>query len=187
MLFSKNAKLAGGSGFFFGGHVGAPVDAVNVSCEDVFKATNLPAGEDYDFDANGVLFIIKGPVPDAWQVRALEIATACGAIKAERDRRTDQGGFKVGSHWFHSDQKSRGQQGDLVILGDRIAADLQWKTMDGCFVTMTPALALEIISSRTANDQAVFAAAEAHIAAVESSDDPASYDFSAGWPDIYQN
>lgn len=36
-----------------------------------------------------------------------------------------------------------------------------------------------------ANDQAIFAAAETHKAAMESSADPANYGFSAGWPSAY--
>lgn len=104
------------------------------------------------------------------------------AIKAERDRRTDQGGYKVGTKWFHSDQKSRSQQLGLVLLGANIPPNLQWKTMDGSFVAMTQALAQQILESCAASDQAIFAVAEAHKAEMESSADPASYDFSCGWP-----
>lgn len=104
------------------------------------------------------------------------------AIKVERDRRTDQGGYKVGTKWFHSDQKSRSQQLGLVLLGASIPANLQWKTMDGSFVTMTATLAQQVLAAAAASDQAIFAAAETHKAAMEASADPASYDFSAGWP-----
>jgi len=104
------------------------------------------------------------------------------AIKAERDRRTETGGYKVGTKWFHSDQKSRSQQLGLVLLGANIPANLQWKTMDGSFVTMTAALAQQVLGAAAASDQAIFAAAEAHKAAMEASADPASYDFSGDWP-----
>lgn len=104
------------------------------------------------------------------------------AIKAERDRRTENGGYKVGAKWFHSDQKSRSQQLGLVLLGAGIPAGLQWKTMDGSFVTMTATLAQQVLAAAAASDQAIFAAAEAHKAAMEASADPASYDFSGGWP-----
>lgn len=107
------------------------------------------------------------------------------AIKAERDRRTEQGGYKVGTKWFHSDQKSRGQQLGLVLLGASIPANLQWKTMDGSFVTMTQQLAGQVLAAAAASDQAMFAAAEAHKVAMEASADPASYDYSGGWPKIY--
>jgi hypothetical protein len=68
------------------------------------------------------------------------------------------------------------------LLGANIPDGLQWKTMDGSFVTMTQALAQQILAAGAASDQAIFAAAEAHKAAMEASEDPASYDYSTGWP-----
>lgn len=106
-------------------------------------------------------------------------------IKAERDRRTTQGGYTVAGKWYHSDTFSRTQQMGLVMLGQNIPAGTQWKTMDGSFVAMTPALAAQVFSAATANDIAIFAAAETHKAAMEASADPATYDFGAGWPAIY--
>lgn len=104
------------------------------------------------------------------------------AIKASRDHRTENGGYKVGSHWFHSDQKSRSQQLGLVLLGAGIPASLPWKTMDGSFVTMSQTLAQQVLGAAAASDQAIFAAAETHKAAMEASADPSAYDFSGGWP-----
>lgn len=127
---------------------------------------------------NSTIVPYVAPAPDIAQVKAAKWE----AIKAERDRRTDYGGYKVGTKWFHSDQKSRSQQLGLVLLGGNIPAGLQWKTMDGSFVTMTQTLAQQILAAGAASDQAVFAAAEAHRAAMEASADPASYDFSVGWP-----
>jgi hypothetical protein len=108
------------------------------------------------------------------------------AIKAERDHRAQTGGFKVGTKWYHSDTFSRTQQMGLVMLGSNIPSGTQWKTMDGSFIAMTPTLAGQIFAAAAASDIATFAAAEAHIAAVTASQDPASYDFSQGWPQIYQ-
>lgn len=106
------------------------------------------------------------------------------AIKAERDRRK-AGGVKVGAKWFHSDDGSRIQQMGLVIMGASIPANLQWKTMDGTFITMTQTLASQVFQAVAASDQAIFTAAETHKAAMEASADPASYDYSGGWPKIY--
>ncbi|HJW26437.1 MAG TPA: DUF4376 domain-containing protein [Rhodocyclaceae bacterium] len=107
-------------------------------------------------------------------------------IKDERDRRTENGGYKVTvggiDKWFHSDQKSRSQQLGLVLLGANIPNNLQWKTMDGSFVAMTQELALQVLSAGAASDQTIFTAAETHKQAMESSADPSAYDFSAGWP-----
>lgn len=121
------------------------------------------------------------PVPSLAQVKA----SKWEAIKAERDRRTDQGGYKVGTKWFHSDQKSRSQQLGLVLLGANIPANLQWKTMDGSFVTMTQTLAQQILAAGAASEQAIFAAAETHKAAMELASDPSAYDFSGGWPPVF--
>ena len=57
--------------------------------------------------------------------------------------------------------------------------------MDGSFVTMTPTLAQHLLGAAAASDQAIFAAAETHKAAMEASADPASYDFSGGWPSAF--
>lgn len=111
-------------------------------------------------------------------------ATAWTAIKAERDRRK-VGGIKVGSKWFHSDDGSRIQQMGLVMMGANLPAGLQWKTMDGSFVTMTPALAQQIFTGQAASDQAIFAVAEQHRVKMETSADPAAYDFSTNWPKIF--
>ena len=35
----------------------------------------------------------------------------------------------------------------LVMLGDNIPAGLQWKTMDGSFVVMTPSLAQQVFAA----------------------------------------
>lgn len=108
------------------------------------------------------------------------------AIKAERDRRIQFGGYKVGEKWYHSDTFSRTQQMGLVMLGANIPPNTPWKTMDGSFEVMTPALAAQIFAAAAASDIAIFAAAEVHKAAMEASPEPAAYDFSAGWPNRYE-
>lgn len=104
-------------------------------------------------------------------------------IKAERDRRQLLG-VRVGGSRFHSDEKSRIQQLGLVIMGADIPAGLQWKTLDKTFVVMTPELAGQIFTATAAHDQAIFAAAETHRQAMEQSENPSDYDFSAGWPEL---
>jgi hypothetical protein len=58
--------------------------------------------------------------------------------------------------------------------------------MDGSFVAMTQTLAGQVFAAAAAQDAATFAQAEAHRAAMEASNDPAAYDFSGGWPAIYE-
>lgn len=107
-------------------------------------------------------------------------------IKQERDRRVQQGGYFAAGHWYHSDTFSRTQQLGLVMLGANIPDGIQWKTMDDGFVAMTPALAAQIFAAATASDKAHFEAAEVHKTAMLASADPESYDFSTGWPVIFE-
>ncbi|HYD46703.1 MAG TPA: DUF4376 domain-containing protein [Terriglobales bacterium] len=108
-------------------------------------------------------------------------------IKIERDRRTQAGGYQVGMHWFHSDTFSRTQQLGLVLLGESLPPGVQWKTMSGDFVAMTPQVAQQVFAAAALSDIAVFAAAEAHKAAMRSSAEPESYDFlSGGWPETFE-
>jgi len=107
-------------------------------------------------------------------------------IKAERDRRVQNGGYLASGHWFHSDTFSRTQQIGLVLLGSNIPPGLQWKTMDNGFVTMTQTLAGQIFAAAAASDVAHFSAAEMHHATMLASQSPQTYDFSNGWPEIYQ-
>ena len=110
-------------------------------------------------------------------------------IREERDRRKLEGGYMVNvsgvDKWFHSDTFSRTQQLGLVLLGSNIPSGVQWKTMDGSFVTMSQTLAGQIFSSAAQQDIATFEAAETHIAAMTASANPAAYDYSGGWPAIY--
>lgn len=115
----------------------------------------------------------------AWPAAALAVVTQ--RIKADRDRRKSTG-TPVGAHAFHSDPDSRIQQIGLVMMGANLPAGIMWKTVGGAFVEMTPTLAGQIFQATAARDVALFAAAEAHIAAAAASADPLAYDFSAGWP-----
>lgn len=125
-------------------------------------------------------------VAGAWQ-RDVAAAKAeiWDRIKAERDRRTQAGGYQAGGKWFHSDTFSRTQQIGLVMLGAGIPPGMMWKTMDGSFIEMTPTLAQQVFAAAAAQDLATFAAAEAHKAAMEAAADPADYDFSTGWAAVF--
>lgn len=109
------------------------------------------------------------------------VAIVTQRIKADRDRRK-LAGTPVGAHVFHSDPDSRIQQIGLVMMGAALPAGIQWKTVGGAFVEMTPTLAGQIFQATAARDVALFAAAEAHIAAATAAADPLAYDYSAGWP-----
>ena len=108
---------------------------------------------------------------------------------AERDRRKALG-VKVEDHWYHSDADSRIQQISLFVMGASVPP-IQWKTLtttpSPVFVTMTQTIAAGIFQNTAASDAAIFAAAETHRVAMEASNNPESYDFSAGWPESIED
>lgn len=106
-------------------------------------------------------------------------------IKAERDRRIQNGGYNIGTKWYHSDTFSRTQQMGLVMMGANIPANTPWKTMDGSFVIMTQTLAGQIFGTAAASDIAIFTAAETHNAAMRASATPHTYNYLTGWPTAY--
>ena len=141
----------------------------------------------------------KGHWEQVWAVGPLPIEvvelnlskakdTQWEAIKVKRDA-VKAGGVLVAvdgvDKWFHTDDPSRIQQIGLVMLGANLPDGLQWKTMDGSFVTMTQELAAQVFQANAAHDQLAFAVAEQHRAAMKASERPDQYDFSGGWPVTY--
>ena len=144
---------------------------------------------------DGSVVPYAAPAHDIAQIKAAK----WGAIKIERDRRKS-GGFKVkvgsADKWFHSDPDSRIQHlglkdkaRDLIAGGGAMTDKLtilgqtvKWKTMNGSFVDVSAQVAFDIVAAAGDLDAQLFAAAETHKAAMEASADPASYDFSGGWP-----
>lgn len=105
-------------------------------------------------------------------------------IQAVRDTKKSSG-VTVGDYKFHSDEASRIQQLALVLMGQNIPLNLQWKTIGGTFVVMTPTLAMQIFSATAARDAAIFSSAETHKTAMKQIGEwelIERYDFSSGWP-----
>lgn len=156
-----------------------PADAVEITDEQHAALLEGPShGKRIEADANGNPVLVTPPAPTLGELKT----ATWESIKAERDRRIQHGGYKVGEKWFHSDTFSRTQQMGLVMLGANIPANLQWKTMDGSFIAMTQALAGQVFAAAAVSDVAIFGAAEAKRTAMEASADPASFDFAGGWP-----
>ena len=108
------------------------------------------------------------------------------AIQDERTRRQNGGVFISSvNKWFHSDQTSRLQQIGLVMMGNNMPTGIQWKTMDGSFIEMTPALALSVFNALATLDMTAFAVAEQHRANMNQMQNPIEYNFSTFWPAIY--
>jgi len=107
-------------------------------------------------------------------------------IQVERTRRQAGGVFIQSiNKWFHSDQASRIQQLGLVMMGQGMPQNINWKTMDGSFIIMTPAIALSIFNGAATLDMTAFGVAEQHRQYMEQSPAPENYNFSAFWPAIY--
>lgn len=122
------------------------------------------------------------------------------AIKAERARRLNAGGFPHGGHWYHSDQEMTAQFLGLklkaletLIAGGDMGAniqiegvDAQIKTMDNGYVAVTGTQILAIVAVGEVQMKRTYGSAIAHKLAMEASPDPAAYDYiSTGWPAIY--
>lgn len=116
-------------------------------------------------------------------------------IKTERTRR-ENGGVLVTvtaavgatpavTKWFHTDIPSRCKYLGGADQGANLAPNLQWKTMDGTFVTMTPALITAIINAVADTDRANFTNAETHKTNMLAAADPTAYNYSTGWTAIY--
>lgn len=104
-------------------------------------------------------------------------------IKRERDQRKN-GGVFVSGKWFHTDTESRIQWLGLVIMGAAVPP-IEWKTMDGTFITISQALVGAVFQTIAAGDSADFANAEAHRAAMMLSATPETYAYSSGWREVY--
>lgn len=117
------------------------------------------------------------------KVLNVDRAVIKAAIKDKRDK-VKFGGVYVSGKWFHTDTDSRSQWLGLNMMGANIPAAL-WTTMDGTEITLTQSLAGAVFLATATLDMTAFAVAKSHIAAMEISDNPDAYDFSAGWPVTY--
>ena len=97
-----------------------------------------------------------------------------------------RGGVYVKSigKWLHSDDESRAQYTFMRTM-PTLPEKMMWKTMDNTFVHMTKALLDELSLQLLADEQADFANAERHRAAMLKADNPLDYDYSGGWTANY--
>ena len=158
---------------------GIVVNTVEVAALDVLPGLVAAQGnEGIGWSYDGHAF--TAPAPDLTALRAAHWE----AIKSERDKRIQTGGYQAAGKWFHGDTFSRTQQMGLVMMGAGIPNGLQWKTMDGSFITMTQTLAGQVFAAAAASDAAIFARAEQIKATMEA--DPAAFDLAAhAWPPVF--
>lgn len=162
-LLIKNGRVIGtaednyyGNDVTFDAHIGFDINRISEYTE-----------------INGVVSIPSKTADEIWTL-----------IKSYRDNLIQNGGYLASGKWFHSDTLSRTQQMGLVMMGASVPA-VQWKTMDGTFITMTQTLAGQIFAAAAMQDQALFSHAELLHATVLAAEDPNSVDITAGWPSTY--
>lgn len=184
MLYSQTKK-----GFYSPSiHTSIPEDAVEITDEHYQALLSGQAeGKRIVAAENGNPVLVE-PLPPT--LEDIKIAM-WERIKVERDRR-QAGGVLFGGHWFKTDERSRADYLSiitLVQLAGRAPTDVirpAWRTMtDGVTVDMTMALAGGIIAAGAQQWFLIDNAAQAHKTALEASSDPASYDFSSGWPEVF--
>lgn len=114
----------------------------------------------------------------------------CENVKTHRDTLIFTGGCAAAGKWFHSDTHSKMQQMALYNLGANIPAGLQWKTMDGSFIEMTPLVAGDLFIGQIMQEQLIFATGEAkqtEINALDTIEALEAYDVLVGWPLVYSD
>ena len=117
----------------------------------------------------------------AARLKAEQQAEVWERIKAKRYDNLRHGVFvKSVGKWFQTDDASRTQYLALAVM-PRLPEKLPWKTMDNSFVNMTKALLGDLMEQMLVDEQADFANAERHKAAMEKAESPLEYDYSDGW------
>ncbi|OAM30370.1 hypothetical protein A7P96_07120 [Eikenella sp. NML03-A-027] len=117
----------------------------------------------------------------AARLKAEQQAEVWERIKAKRYDNLRHGVFvKSVGKWFQTDDASRTQYLALAVM-PRLPEKLSWKTMDNSFVIMTKALLGELMEQMLIDEQADFANAERHKAAMLKAAHPLEYDYSDGW------
>ena len=107
-------------------------------------------------------------------------------IKAKRYDNLRHGVFvKSVGKWFYTNDDSRTQY-ILLRTMKELPAGLRWKTMENDFVLMTRELLDEMTTQMVLDEQADFANAERHKAAMLKTENPLEYDYSDGWTANYE-
>ena len=187
-----------------------------LTCDDTDLHLNIKAGQKYmQGDWINHYLIDNQPVPRPprpsdyhnWDaVGKVWVANLAGAksdmwdkIQIERTRRKECAfpvDFRGKTYYFHGDAESRGQQSGLMAGVNLLLATgkplttvlttVPWVTKGGTNVTMTGELALTIFQTQMRREGEFFSVARAHNVAMEASAEPWNYNYSAGWPKIYE-
>ncbi|HFC8546143.1 TPA: DUF4376 domain-containing protein [Neisseria lactamica] len=105
-------------------------------------------------------------------------------IKAKRHDNLRHGVYaKSVGKWFQTDDATRLQYLALALesVTGGFKKPINWKTMDNSFLQLTPELLREIMQTMHDDEQADFANAERHKAAMLKAENPLEYDYSGSW------
>lgn len=122
----------------------------------------------------------------AAKLKAEQQAGVWERIKQKRYDNLRHGVFvKSVGKWFYTNDESRTQY-ILLRTMKTLPPDLKWKTMENDFVLMTRELLEEMTTQMVVDEQADFANAERHKAAMLKAENPLEYDYSDGWTANYE-
>lgn len=109
-------------------------------------------------------------------------------IKAKREEQRYGGAYIPAlKKWLQTDEPSRTQYLQLQLLEAKglFKQPVRWKTMDNSFIGLDAAAVTAIALQIMDNEQADFANAEKHKAAMLKAENPLEYDYSGGWTANY--
>lgn len=121
------------------------------------------------------------------QLKAEQQSQMWARIKQKRHDNLRSGVYiqSVGK-WLHNDDDSRAQYTFMRTMAT-LPENMLWKTMDNRFIPMTRELLDELSMQLLLDEQADFANAERHRAAMLQADNPLDYDYSSGWTATFQD
>lgn len=167
-------------------------DGAEVQVEQVgelpAELTLLPRENEYQtWDAKAKAWVLPPDV--AARLKAEQQDEMWELIKAKRYDNLRHGVYaKSVGKWFQTDDATRLQYLALVLesVTGGFKKPINWKTMDNSFLQLTPELLREIMQTMHDNEQADFANAEKHKAAMLKAENPLEYDYSGGWTVNYE-
>lgn len=121
-------------------------------------------------------------------------------IKAKRTFIEENAGVQVAGKWFESDMKSlmkyiglKDKARDVLAAGGDMTSaimgkqgQIQWATMDNSTIPMTVQIAFDLVTAVGDFQEQLYNNSWIHKAQLASAD-PATYDYSTGWPAQYQD
>ncbi|MDU4301881.1 MAG: DUF4376 domain-containing protein, partial [Eikenella corrodens] len=156
------------------------------------KVGELPAGltftprenEHQTWDDKAKAWVLLPAV--AAQIKEQQQDEMWERIKDKRHDNLRHGVFvKSVGKWFYTNDESRTQY-ILLRTMKTLPPNLKWKTMENDFVLMTRELLDEMTTQMVLDEQADFANAERHKAAMLKAENPLEYDYSDGWTANYE-